>query len=156
LDTRIKLPMPIGLLLERAKGYGFSESRLLAILNQRDHTAFPNEHNEQISWNVLFDYAAEHRFPIARALREGYTFKFITIRGLKRLLAFKFNRHPGTDYVEEEGKITGLTLTRFETDALRSLLSPQWALIIQLGEIKHGQARMKVDIVLALSVSQEV
>ena len=63
------------------------------------------------------------------AVHDGYAVKFVTIKGLTKLLRLKFGKHPDKDYTLTANGITGLSVDRDELNALKRVLSGNWSIV---------------------------
>ncbi|WP_067839706.1 hypothetical protein [Amphibacillus sediminis] len=66
---------------------------------------------------------------ILQCLNHGYTIKFVTINGLKKLLQLKFQFEEGTDFSVTEKGIAQLKLTTKQVHEVEQLLSTNWKII---------------------------
>jgi hypothetical protein len=117
--------MPAGLLLEAAIAGGIKGEQLIEVLRNRDLQALKHIGKEESSWMNLFQYAEDHWESIVEAVLEGYTYKFITIRGLLNLIQTKFSFVDNQDFLMEDTKIK-LKLNDEQLRFLQSRIPNQW------------------------------
>ncbi|MED1864530.1 hypothetical protein P4V41_13770 [Fictibacillus nanhaiensis] len=121
----VKLSMPVGLLMESAIAGGVSGERLLEVIETKDYEAVRHVGKEESSWAFFFEFAEQNRETIVSAIRTGYTFKFITIRGLLNLLQTKYKLKENEDFLMNESGID-MNLSDEQLDFLRSRIPSQW------------------------------
>jgi hypothetical protein len=121
----VKLSMPVGLLIEAAIAGGVAGEQLLDVLRTKNMEALRHIEKEEKSWGNLFVFAEENWETIVSAIHDGYTFKFITIRGLVNLLQTTFKLIENKEYKMNESGID-LKLSDDQLDFLRSRIPDQW------------------------------
>ncbi|MGM0803628.1 MAG: hypothetical protein ACQET8_02740 [Bacillota bacterium] len=121
----VKLSMPVGLLLESALAGGVSGDRLLEVIRTRNYEALRHVGKEESSWAYFFDFAEQNWETVVSAIRMGYTFKFITIRGLLNLIQTKYKLIENEDFLMNESGID-MNLSDEQLDFLRSRIPSQW------------------------------
>jgi hypothetical protein len=126
----VKLSMPAGLLLEAAIAGGVDGDHLLDVIRNKNVNALSHIGKEEASWFYFFQYAQENWGYMVIAVREGYTFKFITIRGLQTLVQTRFSFKENKNYTVGETWIE-LTLNTAQLEFLKSRIPSQWEFIKQ-------------------------
>lgn len=126
----VKLSMPAGLLLEAAIAGGIDGNHLIDVIRKKNINALSHIGKEEASWLNFFHYAEENWEDIVLAIKNGYMFKFITIRGLQNLLQTKFS------FKEDEHFKIGdswleLNLNESHLKFLQSRIPNQWAFVKQ-------------------------
>lgn len=112
-------------LIETPLAKGMSASTLLGYLQKNDSQSIH-------SFDDTFDYAdlisAYKKNPtkIEEAIQSGYTIKFVSIYGIKRLLHLKFGLGEGKDYEMKKDKLIGIPLNEEQLGIFKELLSPNW------------------------------
>ncbi|MDR7072368.1 hypothetical protein [Fictibacillus barbaricus] len=124
----IKLSMPAGLLMEAAIAGGVDGNKLIEVLRNNDLQALKHIDKEETSWMYLFQYAEDHWESMIEAIHEGYTYKFITIRGLLNLIQTKFSLEENQDFSMDEASIQ-LALNDEQLRFLQSRIPEQWIFI---------------------------
>ncbi|MBD7964065.1 hypothetical protein [Fictibacillus norfolkensis] len=122
----VKLSMPVGLLLESAIAGGVSGERLLEVVKSRNYEALQHVGKEESSWAYFFDFAEQNWEMVVSAITMGYTFKFITIRGLLNLMQTKYKLKENEDFLLSESGME-MNLSDEQLDFLRSRIPSQWA-----------------------------
>ncbi|QHW33461.1 hypothetical protein GZH47_23455 [Paenibacillus rhizovicinus] len=121
-----KLPQLYALQLERLIAHGLREERILELLRSGSEAELAALVNPEVKWERLITYAQDNRQTLEKAVRHGYSFPFITIGGIKSLLAIKFGRQEAADYSFGGDRIEGLRLHASEHDLLRAMLPSYW------------------------------
>lgn len=135
VSGRIKLSIPVGMLLENCRSGGFSDDEIIDMLNARDYAKLPERVREpEMEFAERFATAEEMGEDWARALREGYTFKFLHIGALRRLLHFRHGLAVERDYVQEELDLRGVPLNSEEAERLQATIARQWAVTPEQGD----------------------
>jgi hypothetical protein len=120
--------MPAGLLLEAANAGGVDGDKLIEVLRNRDLQALKHIDKEETSWMYLFQYAEDHWESMIEAIHEGYTYKFITIRGLLNLIQTKFSFTEHKDFSLDDTSIR-LALNDEQLSFLQSRVPEQWIFV---------------------------
>jgi hypothetical protein len=126
----VKLSMPAGLLFEAAIAGGVDGDHLLDVIRTKNLNALSHIGKEEASWFYFFQYAHENWENIVLAVREGYTFKFITIRGLQTLVQTRFSFKEKENFTVGESWIE-LNLNTTQLEFLKSRIPCQWEFIEQ-------------------------
>ncbi|MBH0156128.1 hypothetical protein IHV10_07105 [Fictibacillus sp. 5RED26] len=145
----VKLSMPVGLLMESALAGGVSGERLLEVIETKDYEALRHVGKEESSWTFFFEFAEQNRETVVSAITSGYTFKFITIRGLLNLLQTKYKLKENEDFLMNESGID-MNLSDEQLDFLRSRIPSQWVFK------KQEQSQYCVQSYLAQTISTSV
>lgn len=117
--------MPVGLLIEAAIAGGIAGERLIEVIKRKNLDALRHIGKEESSWAYLFEYAEQNGDTLVSAIQNGYTYKFITIRGLLNLLKTKYSLIENEDFLMNEFSIE-LNLKDEQLDFLRSRIPNQW------------------------------
>lgn len=129
---KVTLPQPVALRLEIARAGGLSEEALLGAIREKRIDALQRFGPEQLSWDILSEYADEYPDDLERAIREGYAFKFLTIRGLTSYLRYRFGLHEKADYRLVEEGLDGVRLEQSDIALLKGTIPAFW-LITETG-----------------------
>ncbi|UUZ79024.1 hypothetical protein LJK88_27690 [Paenibacillus sp. P26] len=125
---RPKLPRPVGIRIEIAKAGGLTDNELISLIQRGDYSALRQAGPDQLSWDILKEYAEENGTALEQAIREGYTFSFLTVRGLIHYLLYRFGLKQQQDFQVTEGALDGVALTGAEVADLRSTVPAFWHL----------------------------
>ncbi|MBD2845391.1 S9 family peptidase [Paenibacillus sp. IB182496] len=139
VPARVQLPLPVGLLIENCRTSGLDDATIMACIASVDFSALASKCKApDMDFADRARLAEEMGLPWRQAMREGYSFGFLHLNGLKRLLLFRFGREEGRDYApSEQGPgVRDLPLTRLEALALRRLVCRQWDVVLS-GETQH-------------------
>ncbi|MCM3719330.1 hypothetical protein [Fictibacillus phosphorivorans] len=125
----VKLSMPAGLMIEAAIAGGVEGDHLIEVIREKKISALSHIGKSEESWQSFFKYAEEHWEDIVLAIKNGFTFKFITIKGLQNLLLTRIS------FKEENLKIGDswleLKLNESQLTFLLSRIPHQWLFIKQ-------------------------
>ncbi|MQR96303.1 hypothetical protein [Fictibacillus phosphorivorans] len=145
----VKLSMPVGLLLESAIAGGVSGDRLLEVIRTKNFEALRHVGKEESSWTYFFEFAEQNWETVVSAITTGYTYKFITIRGLMNLIQSKYKLKENDDFIMNESGID-MNLSDEQLDFLRSRIPSQWVFK------KQEQTKYGVQAFLAQTTSANV
>ncbi|ANC77069.1 hypothetical protein ABE65_009745 [Fictibacillus phosphorivorans] len=145
----VKLSMPVGLLLESAIAGGVSGERLLEVIRTKNFEALRHVGKEESSWTYFFEFAEQNWETVVSAITTGYTYKFITIRGLMNLIQSKYKLKENDDFIMNESGID-MNLSDEQLDFLRSRIPSQWVFK------KQEQTKYGVQAFLAQTTSANV
>ncbi|MBA2939490.1 hypothetical protein HZF08_14335 [Paenibacillus sp. CGMCC 1.16610] len=144
---KVKLPQPIGVRIEAARAYGISGTELTEILRSGDFNRLKNAVLDDWTWDSLFEYAASRREECEEAILHGYSFTFITIRGLKTYLKYRFGLVEDQDFSSSEYGVEQLRLNQEELVQLRETIPDvHWHIVVRENVAVEGKST--VDIVL--------
>ncbi|MCS7464160.1 hypothetical protein N0M98_29075 [Paenibacillus doosanensis] len=131
----VKLPQPVGLRIEIARAAGLSDETIIDLIRRKDAETLRRTGPESLPWDILIEHGAERGEELERAIREGYAFTFLTVRGLIHYLLYRFGLKEGADYTRSEGALEGVPLTGAQLSGLRSAIPSFWRISEQpLGE----------------------
>jgi hypothetical protein len=120
--------MPAGLLIEAAIAGGITDDHLVDVIRNKDLDALTHIGKKEESWMNFFEYAQMNWEDVVQAIHDGYTFKFITIRGLLNLIQTKFSFTENVDFIINDSQIN-LRLTDEQLHFLNSRIPSQWEFI---------------------------
>ncbi|OOE10718.1 hypothetical protein [Fictibacillus arsenicus] len=126
----MKLSMPAGLLIEAAIAGGVDGDHLVDVIRQKNISALSHIGKEEASLLNFFHYAEENWEDIVLAIKNGYMFKFITIRGLQNLLQTKFSFKEKEHFKIDDSWLE-LNLNESQLKFLQSRIPDQWAFVKQ-------------------------
>ncbi|MFC5652679.1 hypothetical protein ACFPYJ_26885 [Paenibacillus solisilvae] len=142
--SQVKLPQLYALQLERLLAHGLAPSEILELLQTGSEDELAERVNPEVKWERLLTYAKENRAAIEAAVLHGYSFPFITIGGLKSLLAIKFLKLEERDYRFTGQRIEGLQLNPPEYERLRVMVPLYWNFIPADAEQSSDQAAFTI------------
>lgn len=142
---RVGLPQPYALRLELIRSRGYSNREVLDLVERRDEAKLKEQINAELGWVDFLEYANAHAAEFAAAVWRGYTFKFMTIGGLRSLLEIKFGLQPERDYQLRAGKFTGLLLDASSCQLLERLTPDYWVISSQPEIAVEGYLRVKIE-----------
>ncbi|MFC7370789.1 hypothetical protein ACFQPF_03795 [Fictibacillus iocasae] len=116
--TKVKLPMPAGLILERAAAAGLKGADLADAVRDQNRSAFKEAGISEESIDYILEFGAQNQEVWDSAVYHGYVFKFLSIRGLQNFLIARLGLKEGEDFVFYE---TFLDSVRIPADSLSSL-----------------------------------
>ncbi len=112
-------------LIETPLAKGMSSSTLLGHVKQGNSQAI-NSFDNTFDYSDLIEAYQKDPEKIEEAIHSGYTIKFVSINGIKRLLHLKFNLEEGKDYAMEDEKLTNILLDEKQFKVFKKILSPNW------------------------------
>jgi len=125
--SRVRLSIPVGMLVENVLTSGEAMEVIIDRLHQRDLAPLLSKIKEPtMDLEERLQTAEEAGEDWAEAIRSGYEFKFLHINGLKRVLDFRFDRKIDRDYAQEGLTLRLIRLSAQEIDLLRTLVGRQW------------------------------
>lgn len=83
--------------------------------------------NTNFDFNELIQLAEQDQDKFTAIVQDGYQVKFITFKGLQRLLQLKFNKTVDEDYQLTNKGVTDLRLDGAQLSVLKQMLSKNWA-----------------------------
>ncbi|MBL0388539.1 hypothetical protein JJB07_18200 [Tumebacillus sp. ITR2] len=125
----IKLNQPTALRLEQIRAKGFSDEDILAKLKAEDLTAFQNALGEDVDFTSILDFLRANPDDFEKALTDGYELTFISIFGIKNLLAARYNLVAGRDYPDSDESLEDILLTLDGVAWLKSTLSKNFRVL---------------------------
>ncbi len=116
------ISLPTAYMIETLRSNGISDEQILHQINDRDVTPWDRLHSN-FDFTNLVELADQDRVRFESIIQDGYTVKFVTIRGLQTLLQLKFEKQADRDYQVTETGISGLQLEEADFMVLKQLLS---------------------------------
>ncbi|MBO1005786.1 hypothetical protein [Pseudogracilibacillus auburnensis] len=117
----IKISLPIAYMIETLRHNGVSNQELIEQIEKKDVSPW-KVFNSNFDFNELVNLSKKDDF--TSIIQDGYTIKFVTIRGLQNLLRLKFDLLQERDYDLTENGIAGLTMDQQQFATLKQMLSP--------------------------------
>lgn len=123
----VKIPLPVAYMVETLRCNGVTNEDILAQIEKKDVSPW-NQIHDRFDFTKLLQIAEEDMEAFRSLLYDGYTVKFITIRGLQNLLKLRFNLLADEDYELTETGIANLRIKPDQLAILRQMLSPNCVL----------------------------
>lgn len=117
-----RISLPTAYMIETLRSNGISDEQILHQIKERDVTPWDRLHSN-FDFTNLVELADQDGINFESIIQDGYTVKFITIRGLQTLLQLKFDKIVDRDYQVTETGISGLQLEESDFTVLKQLLS---------------------------------
>lgn len=135
-------------LIETIRSNGISDDELLTQLELKD-LSFLEKLKSNFDFNELLKLYEQDSYTFKSILTDGYTVKFITMRGLQNLLKMKFDKINERDYQLVDNGISYLTIEKSDYPTLKQMLSKNWG-ILDLSEqdSDSSQANRRISILL--------
>ncbi|WP_054707258.1 hypothetical protein [Bacillus sp. JCM 19041] len=136
-------------MVETLLAKGMSKQTLIQHIKNEDANAL-NAFDQTFNYSDLIQTAQKIPKTLLEAVETGYTIKFVSNFGIKRLLGLKFGFEDGVDYHMSETRFNGLTLSENQLHVFQQMLSPNWKLFSE----KNKQEKYDVAIIHATAVEQ--
>ncbi|MBS4210353.1 hypothetical protein [Bacillus sp. FJAT-50079] len=117
----IKISLPTAYMIETLRHHGVSDQELLQQTEKKDVSPWKG-FNTNFDFNELVELSEKNDF--RSIIQDGYTIKFVTIKGLQNLLRLKFNQLEERNYHLTEKGIAELVLDQPQYKTLKQMLSP--------------------------------
>ena len=114
-------------MIETLRSNGISDSELLTQLELKD-LSFLEKLKSNFDFNELLKLYEQDPSNFKSILTDGYTVKFITMKGLQNLLKMKFDKINERDYQLVDNLISYLTIEEAAYPALKQILSKNWVI----------------------------
>lgn len=124
--TKVKVPQPVGIRLEIARAGGLTEEALIEAIRDKRIESLQRVGPEQLPWDILIEYGEQYPAELERAIREGYEFKFLTIRGLTSYLHYRFGLKEPSDYRIVDEALEGIRLNASDIALLEATIPAFW------------------------------
>ena len=124
--STVQLSMPVGLQLEIARSSDLSNDRILEICLSKDFYALKHLNQDDEDWEMLFQFAAEHREEFREAVQVGYKFKFVTRNGLKHFMIYRYGLEEGKDFEFGDTYFDQVKLTPNQIAELQGMITQNW------------------------------
>lgn len=126
---KLKLALNYALMLEMLKAKEFSNSTIVALLNEGNEELLESFGEGIPTWKTLIDYYHSNKDMFHNALKHGYEIGFLTKGALKSLLSIKFGMKEGEDFTDTGEFLKGVTITGDQLQALRSMIAKNWTIV---------------------------
>ncbi|WP_411349670.1 S9 family peptidase [Paenibacillus sp. WLX2291] len=132
LQPSVKLSIPVGLWIENVLSSGWGAERLIDCIQRQEWQALlPHVADAQMDMQERLDTALELNEPWEDALRYGFSFTFIHVGGVRRLLAFGLGWREQEQYHWEHNHLYGLNLNAEQKSWLEQRIGSQWELVFE-------------------------
>lgn len=118
----IKISLPIAVMIETLKRNEISDHEILNQIEQKDVSQW-EDISGGLDFYELLSFAEQNETAFKSIILEGYSIKFMTIRGLQNLLQLKFDKKRDRDYELTEKGIVHLQVDHLAFLTLKQLLS---------------------------------
>jgi|SRR5690625_3009234 len=112
-------------MLETLRNNGVSNQEVLTQIDKKDVNLWDTL-DANFDFSELIKLAEKDHNEFKSIVLNGYQVKFVTFKGLQRLLELKFNKKEGNDYQLDDRGITGLQLDESQLVILKQMLSKNW------------------------------
>lgn len=130
MTERMRVPLPLALLLENVKSGGAAEAEILAALESGTFDGLREQLvDPAMDLEDRARLAADMQVDWRRVWQEGYSIGFLHTNGLKRWLRFRYGMLEGTHYVQDGNSLKRLLLTREQAAELDDIAGLQWNVI---------------------------
>lgn len=145
--TTNKITLMDAYMIETLRNHKLSDDELLARLEKKD-IAFFERIKSNFDFNELVKLHEQNPITFKSILLDGYSVKFITLKGLQNLLKIKFDKIDERDYKLLENGISHLTIEEATYPILKQMLSKNWS-IQNLTEQDSNQSTRSISILPA-------
>lgn len=112
-------------LLETLRINGVSNQEILAQMEREDVSPW-EELEANFDFNELVKLADQNMEAFKSIVLNGYQVKFVTFKGVQRLIQLKFGKVAEQDYQLTDKGVTGLQLDTSQLSILKQMLSENW------------------------------
>ncbi|MEW9674603.1 hypothetical protein ABRT01_00180 [Lentibacillus sp. L22] len=127
MTERNKITQMDAFLIETIRANGISNQELLEKVKQGNVSEWKN-FNPHFDFTRLVDLYQQDTEALSCILNDGYTLKFVTIKGIQRLLRLKFGMEADKDYRHTENGLSGISVTEKQLAVINDMLSPNWTI----------------------------
>ncbi|HEY2421219.1 MAG TPA: hypothetical protein VGI04_07385 [Neobacillus sp.] len=140
------LALNYALMLEMMKAKGFSNSTIVALLNEGNEELLESIGEGIPTWRTLIDYYHFNKAKIHRALKAGYEITFLTKGALKSLLLFRFDLKEGEDFVDTGELLDKIILSSDQLQELREVISKNWTILVMEEDSEQDTIVIKIEL----------
>ncbi|GIO21505.1 hypothetical protein [Oceanobacillus sp. J11TS1] len=131
--SRPKISLMEAYMIETLRANGITDEEIIEKVKEENVSSLKQIH-DKFDLEQLITLAEKDFTAFEQALKDGYTVKFVTVRGLENLLKLKFQKEAGKDYKKTETGIQSLQADEAVLREVKEILSPNWKII----KDKHG------------------
>lgn len=117
-------------MLETVRSHGVSNAELLASVEKKDVSAWAN-FNSRFDYTELINLYEADSEAFRAIVLDGYSVKFVTIKGVQTLLELKFDKLEGEDYTRTETGIRDLKLDKDQLATFTDMLSSNCVVTVE-------------------------
>lgn len=141
-----KLTQPNALRLELIRANGFTDADILTHFQNGDLSPFQQVGNGEIDFSSLLEFANAQWEAFEQAVRVGYELSFLSINGIRNLIAARFGLQADQDYTSHEEYLAGLHLEPTQLEWLQAVLPKNWAIVAQGEAQAVGQQSYNIQL----------
>ena len=141
-----KITLMEAYLIETLRSNGVSTDEILDQVRQQDISPWEKV-NSNFDFTGLINLYEQDPKVFTSILSDGYTVKFITMKGLQNLLKMKFDKIEGRDFQLTDNGVSHLQVGKDVYPALKQMLSKNWV-IHELSAQDSSQSTRKISILL--------
>jgi hypothetical protein len=124
--SKAKLPMPAGLILERAAAKGLAGADLADAVRYKNRPAFQDAGISEESIDFIFQFGEENMEACENAILHSYEFKFLSIRGLQNFLIARLGLEEGKDFTFTETHLDRVMIPADKFQGVRETVPGNW------------------------------
>ncbi|MCM3549727.1 Uncharacterised protein [Niallia circulans] len=136
-------------MVETLLAKGMERQTLINLLKAKDAETL-NNFDDTFDYHELITAAETALDNLTQAVQVGYTIKFVSKFGIKRLLGLKYGLEEGIDYQMADDRFDNLTLTAPQLAEFKAMLSPNWKVFNEI----NGNGTFTVSILHATLVNK--
>ncbi len=141
-----KISLMDAYLIETLRNNGVSNDELLDQLERQDVSPW-GKVKPEFDFTALINLYEQDPKAFASILSDGYTVKFITMKGLQNLLKMKFDKIEERDFQLSDNGVSHLKVDEDTYPALKQMLSKNW-IILELSEQDSSHSIREISILL--------
>ena len=138
--------LPIAYMIETLRSNGVSNEELLIQIKQKDISPW-EELKSPFDFDELVKLYDQNQNTFNSIILDGYTVKFVTMRGLQTLLKLRFDKMSERDYQLTNKGITRLRMEEHQLTTLKQMLSRNW-IISESDSQNNIQESIEISILL--------
>lgn len=127
---RNKISQMDAFLIETVRANGVSNQGLWQQVKEGDVNDW-EIFNSKLDFTGLVNLYQRGPEVFSSILVDGYTLKFVTIKGIQKLLKLKFDIEADTDSQQTEYGLASIPLTKEQLAEFKEMLSPNWIVHIE-------------------------
>lgn len=124
-------------IIETLRTHAVNDADIIQAAFSRDLDKYSNE-TSGLDYQLIERLAHVKPKEFENAMYHGYQIKFLTFKGLQRVLLLKYDKKPEIDYQLGEQSINHLDVHKKEFQSLQQILSDNWT-VKQLQDAETGK-----------------
>jgi len=124
-------------IIETLRTHAVNDADIIQAAFSRDLNKWSNE-TSGLDYQLIEQLAHTKPKEFEVAMYHGYQIKFLTFKGLQKVLLLKYDRKPEVDYQLGEQSINHLDVNKNEFQSLQQILSENWT-IKQVQDTEAGK-----------------